>query len=71
MSTDHSSLDQEWELEELLNAMVLTTLISEDGERVPTDKSSSSSQYPRPSDPTTGRTMLWKSKEMVDKPTSE
>jgi len=43
----------------------------EDGERVLRDKFSSSMVHPRLSDPTTGRTTLWKSKETVDIQTSE
>jgi len=54
-STDHSTSDQDFQCKELLKPTALTSL-SEDGERTPTPRDSSSMEFQRPSRATTGRT---------------
>jgi len=66
MSVDHSISDPDFHLKELLNALEPTTLFSRDGERTLLHNNTSSIKLPRPSDQTNGKTMLWKSKVMVD-----
>ena len=71
MSTDHSILFQDYQCTELLNAMEPTISGSGGGERTLQHNNTSSIQSPRPSDHNNGRTMPWKSNQMVDQPTSE
>ena len=67
--TDHSTSNPDSQCTELLNALELTTLSLRDGERTLHHNNSSSMELTRPSDPTTGRIMLWKSKVMEDQAT--
>jgi hypothetical protein len=68
---DHSISNQECQSIELLNATVLTTSGSEDGERIPLPNSSTSIALQRPLDLNNGRTMLWKSNPTEDQAISE
>jgi hypothetical protein len=70
-AADHSILSQDYQWLELLSATVLTMFGSEDGERILQLNNSSSTAHLRPSDPSNGRTTLWKSNLTVDQPTSE
>ena len=67
--TDHSTWYPDFHSTELLNVLELTILSSRDGERTLHHNNSPSMELTRPSDPTTGRTMLWKFKVMEDQPT--
>jgi hypothetical protein len=67
-STDHSILSQDFHSTELLNATVLTTSGSEDGERMSLHNNSTSTKHQRLSDLNNGRTTPWKSNPTVDQP---
>jgi hypothetical protein len=65
-STDHSILDQDYQCKELLNATVLTTSGSRDGETMLKPSNGTLMRSPRPSKTTTGSHTHLKSKETVD-----
>jgi len=69
ISTDHSTSDQDFLLRELLNVLEQTTSPSRDIPKAELLSNSTSMQFPKPSDHSIGRTMPWKSKEMVVHPT--
>jgi hypothetical protein len=71
IAKDHSTSDQDFHSRESLNAMVLTTFGSEDGERTLQLSNTSSIAPQRQSDLNSGRTMPWKSNLTVDQLTSE
>jgi hypothetical protein len=68
-AADHSTLSQDFQCTEFFNHMEPTTLLSTDTSREETTNNGSSTALTRPSDPTTGRTMLLKSNPTVDHPT--
>ena len=70
-AADHSTLSQDFQCTEFFNHMEPTTLLSTDTSREETTNNGSSTAKTRPSDPTTGRTMLLKSNPTVDHPTSD
>jgi len=71
MSTDHSTLSQDFQCKELLSALVQAKSPSRDGERMLLLKHGSSIQYPRQSDLTTGRITPCTSQAMEHKMNSE
>jgi len=68
---DHSTLFQDFQCTEFSDVTELTMLLSTDTRRDILINNSSSTKELRPLDPTTGRTMLWKSKEMEETRTSD
>jgi hypothetical protein len=66
IQTDHSTSDQDFQCKELWNVSEPTTWYSRDGERMLQPSNSSSTQFQRPLDPNNGKTMVWKSKAMVE-----
>jgi hypothetical protein len=71
ISADHSTSDQDSQCKESLNASVLTTSSLRDMLQEERPNNSGSMKSARPSDPTTGRTMLLPSPLMARVPTSE
>ena len=70
ISTDHSTLFQNFHSTELLSVLEPTTLPSRDGERMSLDNNTTSTRFQRPLDLNNGRTMLWQFNPMVDQQTS-
>jgi hypothetical protein len=70
-SIDHSTLYLSFHSIELLKVQVQTTLSSRGGERTGSDSNSTSKKSQRPFDHNNGRTMLSKSKAMVEAATSD
>jgi hypothetical protein len=70
ISTDHSTLSQNFHSTELLSVLEHTTLPSRDGERMSLDNNTTSMRFQRQSDPNNGRTMQWKFNPTVDLTTS-
>jgi hypothetical protein len=70
-STDNSISDQECQCKELLNALVPTTLFSEDMSREEPLKDSTSTLPARPLSLNNGNTFPWTSNPMEDHPISE
>jgi hypothetical protein len=62
---DHSISDLDTECKELLNALELIILSLRDGERINHNNNSGSTESPRLSDQTTGKTTQWKSNQMA------
>jgi hypothetical protein len=70
-STDHSTSFQDSHNTESLKLLEQTILSSRHMQREDLDNNSTSIMFPRLSDLSNGRTMLWKSKAMVDHLTLE
>jgi hypothetical protein len=70
ISTDHSTLSQNFHSTELLSVLELTTLSSRDGERMFLVNNTTSTRCQRLSDLNNGRTMQWKFNPTVDLTTS-
>jgi len=71
MSTDHSTLSQDFQWRESLKPLVPTTWSSRDTSREELPNNSTLTQSPRQSDLNNGRTTLLKSNQMVDQTTLE